>query len=156
LLLDTAKKQDDDILEVAVNALFSEQPNLTLAKTLRRELTRRLRSARPSFGPTFLAFGLFFFACGAIPAFVAACFYFKQAKVLGLPSQMVLAVAIAGACGSIASILQRIQDFRGKVDDRTVLIFQGFFKPILRFAVRSVRIFRYRGQFDTYYPHRAH
>jgi|SRR5271166_2778366 len=134
LLLDTAKKQDDDmigLIEVAVNALFSEQPNLALAKTLRREITRRLRASRPSFGPTYLAFGLFFFAYGAIPAFLAACFYFKQAKVLGLPSEMVLAVAIAGACGSIASILQRIQDFRGKVDDRTVLIFQGFFKPIL-------------------------
>jgi hypothetical protein len=134
LLFDDIKKQDEDLtglVRVAVNALFSEQPKLNFAKRLRQGLEIRLRKTRPSYGPTYLAYGLAIFAYVAIPVFVSIYLYWKQSTFLGLPSATVFAVAISGACGSIVSILQRIQDFRGKIADRLVLMFQGFFKPIV-------------------------
>ena len=51
----------------------------------------------------------------------------------GLSNTVLAIVAVAGALGSIVSIMVRIQDFKGSVigGRGSVLFFTGFFKPII-------------------------
>jgi len=57
---------------------------------------------------------------------------FGQEKVLGLDSSLLILVGLAGALGSIVSIMVRIQDFGKAGDaDQSVLFFTGFFKPVI-------------------------
>ncbi len=51
---------------------------------------------------------------------------------LGLPTEQVLLVGLAGALGSIVSIMTRIEQFAKTANvDRTVLLLTGLFKPIV-------------------------
>jgi len=53
-------------------------------------------------------------------------------EFLGISVSMLIGVAVAGALGSVVSIMVRLQDFASvKTKDPAVIFFTGFFKPII-------------------------
>jgi len=127
--------------EIAATALLSEQPNLKLAEEIRVRLSYRVRPPRNPLvavirggtPPTRVIFGL-----GILLYFAIPFLYFLlprllvQEKIVGIETDYLLMVALAGAIGSIVSIMVRIQDFSGIGNvDPAVLFFTGFFKPIV-------------------------
>lgn len=127
------------LAEVAAAALTTEKPNVTLAKGIRENIERRLRRPaifafiRGGSPPTRVILGLGTLLYFFIPfAMVYLPRVMTQKEVLGIDSSMLLLVGLAGALGSIVSIMVRIQDFVVLKDtDPSVLFFTGFFKPVI-------------------------
>jgi len=127
--------------EVVLNALLLEPPNLTLATELRRSLSYQVRPARnpllAAFGrgatspPTRVILGLGWLLYFAMPGLLLSKTWLSN-EFLGLPSDLLAIAALAGALGSIVSIMVRIQDFSDLHEvDPAVLLFTGFFKPVI-------------------------
>jgi hypothetical protein len=130
------------LAEIAVVALLSETSNNTLAKEIRENIERHIRPSpiqgiwKDPSPPTRVIMGL-----GTLLYFVIPLLVFfslslpgdlTQREILGMESSQLLLVAIAGAVGSVVSIMVRIQDFMHlKNPDSSVLFFTGFFKPIV-------------------------
>lgn len=127
--------------ELSASCLLASAPNVELAKELNDQIEhqeRRLNSpirammhggspaARVTIGlGTLLYFGL--------PLSMSIWFYTRGVeKILGIDSQLLALVSVAGAIGSVVSIMVRINDFNlAKETDPTVLFLTGFFKPII-------------------------
>ena len=131
------------LARVAANALTADPPNLTLATRLRRDIRMRthlllrpllfLRTGHPAVQ---VILGLSTNLYLAIPL---ALFLLPQAVrgsiFPGQNDQHFILVGLAGAVGSIVSMLVRIQDFDDeKAEHRAILFFTGFFKPVIGVA----------------------
>ena len=129
------------IAEIAFLALLSEQPNLKLAKRTRKDLFYRVRPAinpltalvRGGTPSTRVILGLGSLLYFAIPVlWVLGPTVLRTETIVGIETDYLFLVGIAGAVGSIVSIMVRIQDFSGLRDaDPAVLFFTGFFKPVV-------------------------
>lgn len=129
--------------EIVLNALLLENPNLTLATSVRKGIAREIwrmrrarhpflaitgRSASPS---TRVILGLGFLLYIGIPVLLRMSYRMKE-EILGLPSDLLSIAVLTGGIGSIVSIMVRIHDFSGLRDaDPAVLLFTGFFKPVI-------------------------
>lgn len=147
MMPDIKKSADPQLIgatEVAISALLLEQPNIELATEIRKDIQRRVRPTDTLFtrmmvkfggkspsnmviiGLGFLLYLAFPFAMSYGPSIVA------QKEILGIDASMLLLVGLAGASGSIVSIMVRIQDFTPMTDvDPSVLFLTGFFKPVV-------------------------
>jgi hypothetical protein len=128
------------IAELAVTALAQDPPQMELAAELRRairattrgwdNLFRRIRFTTPSMR---VLLGLAAFLFVILPPILLAV----EALVAGavqkeLHPQQIVMVGIAGAVGSIISIMVRIQDFdRGSTPDPASQVFIGAFRPVI-------------------------
>lgn len=130
------------MVELAARALACPKPKLKLAKAIRENLQRQLRLnpikaiLRGGAPPTRVILGLGTLLYFAIPALLMfGPRLLKSGAVLGLESSSLALVALAGALGSIVSIMVRIEDFGAFKDvDQSVLFFTGFFKPVIGMA----------------------
>jgi hypothetical protein len=128
------------LAEIAVSSLLLEQPDITLAVTVRERLEKLTRQQnwllamfRGGNPATTVILGLGVLLYFAIPALVIGLrVVATRETVFGIETEILLMVAFVGALGSIVSIMVRIQDFAGlqKVD-ASVLFFTGFFKPVI-------------------------
>ncbi len=136
-----------NMIEIAIEGLVTEKPNLIFAEEVRQKITRDIesktransiinpvrfitRSKSPSIR---IVFGMGVLLYFAIPLIIIYNPWSQMpAKVLDIPTGLLLMVAFFGSVGSIVSIMVRIQDFSkvSEVDD-AVLFFTGFFKPIV-------------------------
>jgi hypothetical protein len=136
--------------EVAVRAICVKPQKLVLArilvKTIKRQLLLyRLLGSSPS---TAVAFGLslFFYLLAPFSLFIV-----DQVRgidfeaLLGTSLGMLLLVSLAGALGSIVSVLIRVQNYayKPKVWGPIPFVFTGLFKPIvgMAFAIFVFSIF---------------
>jgi hypothetical protein len=148
LLPDIEQLGDAALLEaaaVAIEAVLCDPPNLKLARDIRTWTSKRIsgwmwHSLRPSalFGTTAPAvrvvLGMMALLYLAIPLSIRFGQKFMATELFpGLSNSVLAIVAVAGALGSIVSIMVRIQDFKGSVigGRGSVLFFTGFFKPII-------------------------
>ena len=129
------------IAEIAFLALLSEQPNLKLAQQTRKDLSNRvlpsasvlasiIQGGTPS---TLVIFGLGALLYFALPVlWIMGPDVLNTETIVGVETEYLLLVGVAGAIGSIVSIMVRIQDFSGLHDvDPMVLFVTGFFKPVV-------------------------
>jgi hypothetical protein len=129
------------LVDVAAAALLCEKPNLLLARQIRENLSRRVRRRSPlvqalkggGTPPVRVILGLATLLYFALPIlFLYGRRLLGQETIFGVDSSLVALVAVAGAVGSIVSIMVRIRDFGTLADpDPTVLFFTGFFKPVV-------------------------
>lgn len=126
--------------KVATQALVCDPPNIKLAADVRARLAKRVsrigflfRMLRSGSAPARVLLGLGTLLYFGIPlSFALGLALSRQQEILGLDTNMLGLVAIAGALGSIVSIMVRIGDFSGlKGQDPAVLFFTGFFKPVI-------------------------
>lgn len=130
-------------LEIAATALLCERPNLILAQRLRKSVRRRtslllrpllfLRTGHPAIQVLLgLATNLYLALPFALALLSSAV---NTIYIPGESKSTYMLVGIAGAIGSIVSILVRIQDFDDqKAEHRSILFFTGFFKPMIGIA----------------------
>jgi hypothetical protein len=120
--------------EITAKALLQDQPDVKLASQSLDSLEIDLRpTLRRHSAPTLVLFGLGSLLYFGIPS---GYFLFRSLSnikdILGINVSMLIGVALAGALGSVVSIMVRLQDFVSvSVKDRTVIFFTGFFKPIV-------------------------
>jgi hypothetical protein len=125
--------------EIIAKALLQEEPHMVLAKEALDALeTHYPRSpfaamVRARSAPARVILGLGSFLYFGLPL---GYFLFRRIsavkEILGVNVSMLIGVALAGALGSIVSIMVRLQDFVSvNVKDPTVIFFTGFFKPIV-------------------------
>jgi hypothetical protein len=125
--------------EIALKALVQDKPNLALAKEVLDKLEVRVRRSvftallRMESAPTRVILGLGVLLYFGLPS---GYFLFRQVSgvkdILGVNVSMLIGVALAGALGSVVSIMVRIHEFAlAKVNDPSILFFTGFFKPII-------------------------
>jgi hypothetical protein len=135
--------------EVAVRALCAKPPKLKLARELTKSTRKRVRFygwlGSPS---TAVAFGLslFFYLLAPFSLLIVDQMrHIDFEELLGTSLGMLLLVGLAGALGSIVSVLIRIQNhsFNPKVWEPGTFVFTGLFKPIvgMAFAVFVFAIF---------------
>jgi hypothetical protein len=130
-----------DLADIAASALLLDQPDLDLAGGIRRKIETQVRRAqnplwtiiRGGSPPSTVILGLGCLLYFAIPISVDWMPKFlSYEKVLGIETAVLLMVALAGALGSIVSIMVRIQDFSDLRDANSlILFFTGFFKPVI-------------------------
>lgn len=127
------------LAEIATAALLIEKPNVGLAK----ELNERIGSAlsHPILAQVIarspaatVVFGLGMLLYLAIPLIFltipGTLEHYQQ--IFGIETSALFMVAIAGALGSIVSIMVRIHDFSDvKKSDPIILLLTGFFKPVI-------------------------
>lgn len=129
-------------LEIAIFSLLKEQPALELASQIRADINRQIRRSRSLFGgilfsgtpPTRVILGLGMLLYLAIPIMIMILTIPGEVPeiILGIPVDILLMVGLAGALGSIVSIMVRIADFSSLENaDPSVLFFTGFFKPVV-------------------------
>lgn len=137
--------------EVAVRALCVKPQKLELARKLVKTIKRRLLFYRilGSSPSTAVAFGLslFFYLLAPFSLFIV-----DQVRgidfeaLLGTSLGMLLLVSLAGALGSIVSVLIRVQNYayKPKVWGPIPFVFTGLFKPIvgMAFAIFVFSIFK--------------
>ena len=128
------------LVSVAVDAVLSDPPNLTLAMRLRRAIRRRthlllrpllfLRVGHPAVQ---VILGLNANLYLAVPVLLLLLPPSVRGSLFpGRSDYVYLMVAFAGMVGSIVSILVRIRDFDDqKAEHRAILFFTGFFKPLI-------------------------
>lgn len=148
LITDLVAQEFNDFfceIELAASALLSEPPNLTLARRIRTHVRRRtylllrpllfLRSGHPAV-QVILGLGTILYL--AIPLAVFLLPQWLRGGVSGIPDNLqytLLWVGVAGAVGSVVSILVRIRDFDNQqAEHRSILFFTGFFKPVVGVA----------------------
>ena len=125
-------------LEIAVEALLAEKPNIPLAKQIRERVESRVRKKLFSIRhpAVMVVFGLGMLLYIGIPLItILLPDVLDKKEVLGINTQLLIGVGIAGAVGSIVSIMVRIQDFSNiEGVELPILFFTGFFKPIIGVA----------------------
>ncbi|NOT97173.1 MAG: hypothetical protein HOP00_12820, partial [Nitrospira sp.] len=127
--------------EIAVRALLASPNNQKFADELSDRIRYRVRPSlnpivsiiRGGSPPTRVILGLGTLLYFAIPGLII---YFpkliSQETIIGIESKMLVTVTLAGALGSIVSIMVRIQDFGKAANaDQSVLFMTGFFKPVV-------------------------
>ena len=129
------------VAEIAFSALLSEKPNLVLAQKTSARISYLVRPSinpvsaimRGGTPPTRVILGLGTLLYFTIPLLaVLIPKVLNQKTIVGVETDYLLMVAVAGSIGSIVSIMVRIQDFSGLRDvDPAVLFFTGFFKPVI-------------------------
>ena len=125
--------------EIIAHALLQQEPNVQLAKEALDSLERELRRP-PLWGmlsggsaPVRIVLGLGTLLYFGLPlGYLLFRRVSRVKEILGINVSMLIGVALAGALGSIVSIMVRLQDFISvNVKDPAVLFFTGFFKPII-------------------------
>ncbi|HEV1992855.1 MAG TPA: hypothetical protein VGR03_00830, partial [Candidatus Acidoferrum sp.] len=125
--------------EIAAKALLQEEPHVVLARETVDSLETHFRRGpfaamlRGGSAPARVILGLGLLLYIGLPS---GYFLFRRIsgikEILGINVSMLIGVALAGALGSIVSIMVRLQDFVSvHVKDPTVVFFTGFFKPIV-------------------------
>jgi hypothetical protein len=131
-------------IEIAVHSLIAEPPNRLLAIRLREAseqtvLSRSFfRSVLPgSSASTWVIAGMALFLSFAIPVTILLPVYLLSdysvsVGEVGVEQRLIAVIALAGALGSVISILIRIQDFSEiRILNPPALFWTGFFKPII-------------------------
>jgi len=147
-LLPKLAEERNPVLEssagIAARALLAEKPNLELGrricdgleKTVLREknILRSIFSSRSPALKVVMGLGTLLYI--VIPLGVLVYTLFNQYDhFFGIPTDCLGLVSIAGALGSIASIMVRLRDFTlVEAPDSTILFFTGLFKPIVGMA----------------------
>lgn len=143
VLTDLSSQKNPALLhlaQVAVAALTNKPPNLGLAKDIRRALERKapinfkslLMALRRS-STAQVVFGLSALLYVALPiGYLITLDFGVRLTFLGVNADILSLVVIAGAIGSIVSIMVRIDNFaRIKNAEAIVLFLTGFFKPVI-------------------------
>lgn len=125
--------------EIATRALLQDQPHMTLAKETIDSLERDLQGSQVlamftgGSAPVTVLLGLFSLLYVGLPlGYVLFRRISGVREILGIDVSMLIGVALAGALGSIVSIMVRLHDFVSvNVKHRAVVFFTGFFKPIV-------------------------
>jgi hypothetical protein len=127
--------------EIAARAILQDEPNVILAKATLDSLEMEYR--RSPFAPrSLLRFGSpsarVLLGLGSLlyVGLPAGYLLFRRIsgvkEILGINVSMLIGVALAGALGSIVSIMVRLHDFASVTEkDPVVIFFTGFFKPII-------------------------
>lgn len=128
------------LAQVAVAALTSTPPNLSLARDIREELERKapiniraiIMALRRS-STAQVVCGLSSLLYVALPiGYLITLDFGVRPTFLGINADILSLVVISGAIGSIVSIMVRIDDFaRIKNVEAIVLFLTGFFKPVI-------------------------
>jgi hypothetical protein len=103
----------------------------SLAKKLHPLVRVRLGLTSPAL---YMVWGLTGVAAFLVPAFLLVNFLWipNQEFLLGLPADTVVLVTLAGAAGSVVSLLTRVREFdRQRRAPRAVLFLTGLFRPII-------------------------
>ncbi|MCK8044713.1 hypothetical protein MSG37_07445 [Shewanella sp. 1CM18E] len=126
---------------IAAKCLLLPSPNLQLAEKTIDSISFAVKGAHNPFvaiirggtPPTRVILGLGILLYLAIP--LMTMFWpdlSKQDSILGVSVSLLIMVSLAGALGSIVSIMVRLHEFTTKKDaDPSVLLFTGFFKPVV-------------------------
>lgn len=133
------------LAEVAADALCAPTPNLALATSMRQAIEVRAKAPRvirwirgggsPS-TRVILGLGSMLAFAGALIALTTIVARLLPPRawttILGMDAEMLLLVALAGALGSVVSIMVRLRDFeRGGEADPSIMFLTGFFKPVV-------------------------
>jgi hypothetical protein len=142
-LYDEPNSADVASAELVVMALLREQPNTKFAvevldfidretpSTFLRSAVRRLKA------PTLVILGMATLLFVAIPLgglllLLFNHYYRLSQGGLGVNVPQLASVGLAGALGSMVSIMARLNDFSPvRVENRSVVFFTGFFKPVI-------------------------
>ncbi|MES2791725.1 MAG: hypothetical protein V4719_19045 [Planctomycetota bacterium] len=128
-------------LSIAVAAICQSPPALKLASELREEADKRITSnnnllrqiIHPKTPPAAVVLGMGFVLYCAVP--ITLTFLprlMTKPETLAIDGQLMAIVGIAGAIGSIVSIMVRIADFtKSSITDRSILFMTGAFKPVI-------------------------
>jgi hypothetical protein len=103
----------------------------SLARKLHPLVRVRLGLTSPAL---YMVWGLTCVAALLVPAFLVVNFFLipHQEFLLGLPADVVVLVTLAGAAGSVVSLLTRVREFdRQRKSPRAVLFLTGLFRPII-------------------------
>jgi hypothetical protein len=103
----------------------------SLARKLHPLVRVRLGLTSPAL---YMVWGLTCVAVFLVPAFLLVNILWipHQEILLGLPADVVVLVMLAGAAGSVVSLLTRVREFdRQRKVPRTVLFLTGLFRPII-------------------------
>lgn len=129
------------LLEIAVQSLLLDKPNVKLATDLRKKITKSIRIRKSPLNkiwqsgtpPTLVIFGLGLLLYVVLAAMMLLPLLINNTEhFLGVPIELLMPVIFGGGLGSIISIMVRIQDFSNmEKTDRFVLIAIGFFKPVI-------------------------
>jgi hypothetical protein len=143
------------LLELGLEAVLTEEPNLALATKIREDVSRGLhkgpfglirRAFRHGPAPTLVVLGLGTLLYVALPTLFA----FMRVtllgishgapiarQVFGMDASPLLLAALAGAVGSAVSIMVRLNDFARlpfRRSDAHLLFLTGLFKPVIGMA----------------------
>jgi hypothetical protein len=128
-------------IEIAINTLLCEQPNLKLAQDIIEDVRTRVRIQRNPLrailkggtSPTRVILGLSMLLYIAVPLLLVVWPWLSNREQLfGIETGMLGVVVFGGALGSVVSIMVRIHDFAGLDNqDPSVLFLTGFFKPVI-------------------------
>jgi hypothetical protein len=151
LMLDVQRERQFHLLESVSAACASlinlEPPNVALARGMRREIEARLgprwvRLMRRNPPALSVVFSLVLFLFLAIPIFSLLSYQVFIRPLTTAPSEVqifeiaaawiIYMIVLAGALGSVTSIMVRIQDFNKMIDsDPMILLLTGLFKPVI-------------------------
>ena len=127
--------------KLAAKSLFVDKPNIILAEKIIESISFAVKgSHNPLFSiirggtpPTRVILGLGVLLYFTIPVLLIIWpRILVQKDIVGIDTNLLIMLSIAGAIGSIVSIMVRIHEFEGKNEtDPAVLFFTGFFKPVV-------------------------
>jgi hypothetical protein len=103
----------------------------SLARRLHPLVRVRLGLTSPAL---YMVWGLTCVTAFLVPAFLLVNFFLipNQDILLGLPADVVVLLTLAGAAGSVVSLLTRVREFdRQRKTPRVVLFLTGLFRPII-------------------------
>lgn len=127
--------------KVAAKCLLLSTPNTKLAEQTIDSISFAVKGAHNPFAavirggtpPTRVVLGLGILLYLAIP--IMSMFWSdltSNNNILGVDVSLLIMVSLAGAIGSIVSIMVRLHEFSNKREvDPSVLFFTGFFKPVV-------------------------
>jgi hypothetical protein len=134
----------EETIALGVMSLFGGNPKLTFAKNLRKSLQRYLHvpfwrvasqflvSRSPA---TSVIAGLLVVFFITLPLYLIYLpgFLATSPAIFGIDSQRLVLVGVAGALGSIVSIMVRLKDFvvSTRINDPMQFFFTGCFKPVV-------------------------
>ncbi|WP_142096807.1 hypothetical protein [Pseudonocardia cypriaca] len=119
---------------VAIESIIGrsgDAASASLARKLHPLVRVRLGLTSPAL---YMVWGLTCVAAFLAPAFLVVNFFLipHQGFLLGLPADVVVLVTLAGAAGSVVSLLTRVREFdRQRKSPRAVLFLTGLFRPII-------------------------
>jgi hypothetical protein len=119
---------------VAIESIIGrsgDAASASLARKLHPLVRVRLGLTSPAL---YMVWGLTCVAAFLVPAFLVVNFFLipHRELLLGLPADVVVLVMLAGAAGSIVSLLIRVREFdRQRKSPRAVLFLTGLFRPII-------------------------
>jgi hypothetical protein len=118
---------------VAIESIIGREGagQAALAKKLHPRVRVTLGLTSPAL---YMVWGLTCVVALLAPAFLLVNFFWipRREILLGLPADTVVLVALAGAAGSVVSLLTRVREFDGqRKTPRAVLFLTGMFRPII-------------------------